>query len=266
MRPAFYDTPGYKSKQAELTRKHWQNGTFNFRKKQPEIRNCENIGCSSTFQVKPYKSKKYCSQSCAASISNLGRILSSETKKKIATSVSTSPSYQRYIKSEMPRKLRKQRVSLTCQNPKCRKIFSLVPHVAKRQKFCSNLCSIRLVGSRTTSPKAAKSKPGIRIDIDPNICFYSTWEANVARAFNLIGIKWEYAPRIFDLGEHTYRPDFYLPKEDIFIEVKNFMGEYSLKRDQLFRKKYPTVKLEILGKTEYNTIKEQYSSLIDEWE
>jgi hypothetical protein len=81
----------------------------------------------------------------------------------------------------------------------------------------------------TTSPKASKGKPGIRPDINPSICFYSTWEANVARVFNLVGIKWQYGPKIFDLGQHTYRPDFYLPTENIYrdkeFHEQLFFGE-----------------------------------------
>ncbi|MBI2590894.1 MAG: hypothetical protein HYW33_03400 [Candidatus Blackburnbacteria bacterium] len=155
---------------------------------------------------------------------------------------------------------------MRCTNPVCNKNFEVVPYLAKTRKFCTAHCAISFIGRQTTSPKAAKSKPGIRQDIDSNICFYSTWEANVARVFNLIGLRWEYAPKIFDLGEHTYRPDFYLPDDDLFIEVKNFMGKYSLERDKLFRQKYPKVKLEILARPEYEKIKLDYALLIERWE
>ena len=64
-------------------------------------------------------------------------------------------------------------------------------------------CAISVTGRLTKSPKASKGKNGIRLDIDPNINFYSTWEANVARVYNLVGLKWTYAPKLFDLGEHT---------------------------------------------------------------
>lgn len=68
---------------------------------------------------------------------------------------------------------------------------------------------------QTTSPKASKGKPGI-------ICFYSTWEANIALMYTYQRVVWHYAPKIFNLGQHTYRPDFYLPAEDTYIEVKNY--------------------------------------------
>ncbi|OGH10281.1 MAG: hypothetical protein A2152_01745 [Candidatus Levybacteria bacterium RBG_16_35_6] len=157
-------------------------------------------------------------------------------------------------------------IKIVCHNPICRKEFELPPHQVKRRKFCCVSCSIQVIGRLTTSPKASKGKPGIRADIDPNICFYSTWEANVARVFNFLKIKWVYAPKVFDLGKHTYRPDFYLPQEDKYIEVKNFMGIYSLERDRLFRLKFPKVKLEVLSKLEYNEIEANYKPFIDGWE
>ncbi len=96
--------------------------------------------------------------------------------------------------------------------------------------------------------------------------FYSTWEANIARVFNLVGLVWDYAPKIFDLGMHTYRPDFHLSEYGIYIEVKNFMNNYSLERDQLFRKKYPDIKLEVLSRKEYKEIEFHYKPLIMYWE
>jgi len=84
--------------------------------------------------------------------------------------------------------------------------------------------------------------------------------------FNLVRMRWQYAPRIFDLGEHTYRPDFYLSDFDTFVEIKNFLGEYSLQRDKLFREKYPDIKLDLLLKDDYLEIKSNYKDLVDKWE
>lgn len=118
----------------------------------------------------------------------------------------------------------------------------------------------------TTSPKASKGKLGIRLDVDPSICFYSTWEANIARVYNLVGINWIYSPTTFDLGAHTYRPDFFLPESNIYIEVKNFLNPYSVERDRLFREKFPDVNLVMILKDEYKTIEMNYKDLIPEWE
>jgi len=158
----------------------------------------------------------------------------------------------------------KPRIRLICI--RCSKPFWVIPYLSKSRKYCSSPCAIRHIGAKTTSPKASKGKPGIRKDIDPNINFYSTWEANIARVFNLVRMRWQYAPRIFDLGEHTYRPDFYLSDFDTFVEIKNFLGEYSLQRDKLFREKYPDIKLDLLLKDDYLEIKSNYKDLVDKWE
>jgi len=52
----------------------------------------------------------------------------------------------------------------------------------------------------------------------------------------------------------------------MYIEVKNFMGEYSLKRDSLFRLKYPNVRLDLIMKKEYLDIKNNYKYFIKNWE
>jgi len=262
MRLAFYDNPSYKQKQAEITRKYWKLGTFSNLLVPLEKRQCVNQKCSETFKVKPYDPKKFCSSSCAASVNNLGRHQSIKTRQKIAAAIKALPPgyYQRiYL-------IKKPRVILICSNPACRRKFAVIPYKAKVRRYCSNKCTMQVVGRMTTSPKAAKSKPGVRSDIDPKICFYSTWEANIARVFNLLKIKWEYSPTIFDIGLHTYRPDFYLPDSNSYIEVKNFMGEYSLMRDTEFRKRYPNIQLDIISKKEYTQVEQQYKPLLDRWE
>lgn len=66
-------------------------------------------------------------------------------------------------------------------------------------------------------------RAGYRADID--ISVRSGWEANVARWLTWWEIEWQYEPRTFYFpnlkrGARSYLPDFYLPKEDIWVEVK----------------------------------------------
>lgn len=60
--------------------------------------------------------------------------------------------------------------------------------------------------------------------------------------FDALNLKWVYEPDCFELKNgQKYTPDFYLPKYDLFIEVKpNFEwleNEYHKKRYELFEKK-----------------------------
>ncbi|MDD5145274.1 MAG: hypothetical protein PHF44_00245 [Candidatus Pacebacteria bacterium] len=125
---------------------------------------------------------------------------------------------------------------------------------------------MKVIGGKPTSPKAARGKAGIRQDINGKIYFYSRWEANVARLYNYLGIKWLYQPKTFDLGSQSYTPDFYLPKEKAYIEVKNFLWKYSKIRDEKFRKIYPDIKLKLILKAEYSKLENKYSKLIRNWE
>lgn len=63
MRPAFFDTPEYKKKQAKTVHLNWQKGTYNFLIKK-ERRNCLNQSCEDYFIVPPSDKQKYCSQNC----------------------------------------------------------------------------------------------------------------------------------------------------------------------------------------------------------
>ena len=258
MRHPYYDDPIYKSQQAEITRKYWLEGRFDFKRKSEE-RTCQNPGCNKIFSVQPHDLKRFCSRNCSASINNKTRIISAESRLKRSLTLKGRPNPYKGI-----RKL--EYIKISCSRPGCTNVKELPPYLAKNRKFCSNKCAIQIIGALTTSPKAAKSKPGIRSDIDPKIVFYSTWEANISRVFIMLHIKWVYAPTIFDIGEHTYRPDFYLPEENCYIEVKNFMGDYSIQRDKLFRQRYPHIKLDLILKDHYLQIEQQYKPLIDNWE
>jgi len=51
--------------------------------------------------------------------------------------------------------------------------------------------------------------------------FRSRTEARWAVLLNHLGVKYEYEPEGYDLGNGVrYLPDFYLPAEDIFLEIK----------------------------------------------
>ncbi|WKZ25626.1 MAG: hypothetical protein QY322_04590 [bacterium] len=254
----FYTDPEYKKKQSEISKRNWAAGIYNYKIKALVTRSCKRTNCNNKFLVKPYDHKTYCSQRCSALINNTGRKMSESTKMKISKTLKALPNRLR------GKHFSKPKIKIVCLN--CHKSFELVPYLAKTQKYCSIHCNIVRLGRKTTSPKASKGKNGIRIDISPTINFYSTWEANVARIYNLIGLKWEYAPSLFDLGKHTYRPDFYLSEFKTYVEVKNFMNEYSLMRDKTFRERFPKIQLDLITKKEYLEIKSNYKDLVEDWE
>lgn len=253
----FYKSKEYIEKQSLLMKKNWQSGVFNLLRRR-EMRKCKRNECEKSFEVIPADPKLYCSRSCAAKINNRKRgSLPDEVKLKISNSLKGTISPFRGVK-------RVPVIQIKCADPACNKLF--FGEQWAHRKFCSNQCAMNIIGREPTSPKAARGKSGIRKDISNTAYFYSRWEANLARIFNYLGIKWIHQPKSFDLSSQTYTPDFYLPDYHLYIEVKNFLGDYSRLRDEKFRILYPNLKLDLFLKEDYLEIEKIYAPLIKNWE
>ena len=253
----FYNNQEYKEKQSTITKENWKKGIFNFHFRR-EKRSCNRKGCNNIFETIPSDSRIYCSRSCSGKVNNINRgPLPEEVKLKIAAKLKDRKNPHAGI-------IKIPRIEILCANPKCGKLF-LIERWMKR-KFCSNDCAMAVIGGKPTSPKAARGKAGIRKDISAIIYFYSRWEANIARLFNYLGVKWLYQPKTFDLGSQNYTPDFYLPDRNAYVEVKNFLWKYSKIRDRKFRKIYPDINLTLLLKKNYLKLEKKYSHLIKNWE
>lgn len=125
---------------------------------------------------------------------------------------------------------------------------------------------------KSQSNPYSRTKGGKRKDLN-NTYFRSSWEANIARYYDYIGIEWQYEPKTFifkDItrGSVSYTPDFYLPDEDKWIEIKGWMDGKSKTKLKRFAKHYPEEykKLQIIQKNEYDEIKRKVSPYIKNWE
>lgn len=67
----------------------------------------------------------------------------------------------------------------------------------------------------------------------------STWEATVCDLLTDIGVKWLYEPKAFDLGFIVYRPDLYLPKYDVWIEIKGYWRDGEKAKVDAFSASHP---------------------------
>ena len=248
----------YRKKQARLTRMSWLKGSHAHQVRALEKRKCNRSECKNYFEVKPYNPKVFCSQNCSAIFNNQSRPpFSKEWRRKISESLKLNPTHNvNKGKILVPRLVR------SCIY--CNKTFQTERW--QNHKYCSASCAIKDVGSRTTSPKASKGINGVRLDIHPTANFYSRWEANFARILNHLKIKWKFQPKQFNLKSHKYTPDFYLPDIDVFIEIKNFLSEYSKKRDDEFRELYPRKKLLLILKADYYKLQEEFAPIIENWE
>lgn len=117
-----------------------------------------------------------------------------------------------------------------------------------------------------------QSKGGKRIINGREQYFRSRWEANTARILDLQKREWEYETKQFwfnkiKRGTRCYIPDFYLPKEDMFIEVKGWMDQKSLTKMKRMAKYYPNIKIEIWNGDTFKVFKKQgMHKLIKDWE
>lgn len=258
MAKSFYHSPAYRAKQSERTKTNWKDGTFDFLRK-TVVRTCNRPDCGNTFSCIPSDPRTYCSQRCAAIASNRRRIVPIATRRKISRSL-TGRQYPNRPKAPAKYGM--------CANPTCGKRFTFKGWrpVSRPYKYCSAHCAIRDVGSRPTSPRAARAKSGIRADISPTIYFFSRWEANYARLQNFLRVKWVHQPKTFQLKSQKYTPDFYLPESDTYVEIKNYLSEYSRRRDEEFRELYPHLKLKLILKEDYLTLQKKYASKIKDWE
>lgn len=83
----------------------------------------------------------------------------------------------------------------------------------------------------------------------------SSWELAYAKYLDKNNIKWLYEPKAFDLGETTYRPDFYLPETNEYIEIKGYWRGDALNKFLAFKLLYPEIKIEVLNKIKLRFLK-----------
>lgn len=83
-----------------------------------------------------------------------------------------------------------------------------------------------------------------------NIWMRSSWEIAYAKYLDRQHIKWLYESKIFDLGNTTYTPDFYLPETNTYIEIKGYWRDDAKKKFKLFQKIYNDIIIKILTKKE----------------
>lgn len=106
---------------------------------------------------------------------------------------------------------------------------------------------------------------GKRADLN-NQYFRSNWEANYARILNEQKIDWSYESETFDLSNGTsYTPDFKIGDKN-FAELKGWYDNDSKQKIELFLKEYPQCELDLIGETEYYTLRNLFKHKIPNWE
>ena len=100
------------------------------------------------------------------------------------------------------------------------------------------------------------------------IRFAHNSERQFAKLLDFYGITWEYEPREFTLARdragkpvQAFRPDFYLPAYDLFIEITTLNQKLVTKKNakiRRLREQYPDVNVKIFYQRDYLSLLVKY--------
>jgi hypothetical protein len=100
--------------------------------------------------------------------------------------------------------------------------------------------------------------------------FANQAEVEVASLLDFYGIPWDYEPRAFVLEEdaegrvlEATRPDFYLPEQDLYLEVTTMKQSLVTRKNRKIRKlreRYPDINVKLFYKRDLERLVEKYSA------
>lgn len=191
---------------------YWKSGTPKPKQKKGTYKKCP--VCGKEFYAKPSQAnKRFCSKKCAA------------TKGPLLTCKVCGKQYRR--NPWAVKNLGSSCCSIECRD-KAR--IGYVPSEETRRKLSIALKG-KMVGKN--NPRYGKTPPklgyGKRMWYK-DVLFRSTYEVRFAKALDMLGIPWQYEPKRFEYTdsqgrERTYLIDFYLPQQNLWVEVKGYVTE-----------------------------------------
>jgi hypoxanthine phosphoribosyltransferase len=101
--------------------------------------------------------------------------------------------------------------------------------------------------------------------------FAHSVERELARVFDEIGIAWEYEPTTFVLerdGEgrvlEAFTPDFYLPEQDMYVEVTTMRQKLTSRKNRKLRKlRDQGVLVTVLYRRDFERLRERHGLPFD---
>jgi hypothetical protein len=98
--------------------------------------------------------------------------------------------------------------------------------------------------------------------------FVNQAELECANILDFYGLRWEYEPRSFVLEEdekgrvlEAFTPDFYLPEQDLYLEVTVMKQSLITRKNRKIRKlreRYPDVKIKLFTKRDFERLADKY--------
>jgi hypoxanthine phosphoribosyltransferase len=93
-------------------------------------------------------------------------------------------------------------------------------------------------------------------------------EAEFARILDYYGIQWRYEPRTFELAwdeqgriAEAFTPDFYLPNQDIYIELTTMRPKLITRKNRKVKKLqslYPHINIKLLNRQDLRNLMIKY--------
>jgi NUMOD3 motif-containing protein len=178
-----------------------------------------------------------------------GRIVSAETRAKMASS---------HRKTNTPESTEKTRRGLIGKpllvehREKLRqaKLRNPVRYWSgKKRPSASVETRAKMSEALSGRPKPETFRPHIkRPSPYKDVVFRSSYEVRVAKALDALGIEWAYESKSFPLGSFSYLPDFYLPADGSYWEVKGWFSPKSQIKVNAFRVAHPDIPLVVFTK------------------
>jgi hypothetical protein len=98
--------------------------------------------------------------------------------------------------------------------------------------------------------------------------FANQAEVECARILDYYGLEWEYEPTSFvletdDAGRvlEAFTPDFYLPAQDLYLEVTVMKQSLVTRKNRKIRKlreRYPDVKIKLFTRRDFERLAQKY--------
>ena len=98
--------------------------------------------------------------------------------------------------------------------------------------------------------------------------FANDAERECARLLDFYGVPWEYEPRTFALAEgedgrvtEAFTPDFYLPEQDLYVEVTVMKQALVTRKNRKLRKlreRYPNVRIKLFYRRDIERLAQRF--------
>ena len=123
--------------------------------------------------------------------------------------------------------------------------------------------------SRSHDDNSPVSGRALRPNVSP-LRFAHPAEAEIARLLDFNGIRWQYEPTTFTvrtcaqgLPVQSFTPDFYLPDENLYIEMTTMRQSFVTRKNRKFRllrELYPQLNVKLLYRKDVELILDRYTS------